>query len=1322
TLATLPTSGGSANISGSLAPLANKWSVYAVGTRSNGQQVWSAPFTTTVDWPAQPAATNVALGGAQANVRYFNSTTVSGFNWDTSTPDVTTTFTGNDTTGSQDWGAITTGGLSITPTNIPGITFDSSTVQSLKPGYEVKCWFYAPTDDFYEVAVMNLAWANSGTASVAIDGTTLPENNYSFGPRRLSPGWHELRMRSILTVNNWTSTQVRLRGGVSQDFSLIIPSLSASMGSGSNGTTPTINSVAQSPSPATGATVTLTANATGGGGSLTYHWSLLSAPPAVLARLGLYTEALTFSATGTSQPATTVTFTQPGNYVIGLRVAGATDSAFTTVPVSVQAAAPSMVLSTNGYTSNGYSNWLRGLPLNVYAYSKDQFGRRIDITPTVPGLPTVNWTTTDPNGSFQNISANGETAQFVSTSALPADASCYITATGTNGRTGSAYSYTSFATNLSPTAYGSAPFTITKPANSNALVFTALSSIDPESFMADPYLQSPLYPAVLTSFQWSVVSTPPGGTLALSGNDTQRITGVPSAPGAYVLRLTVTDQAGATLSQTMGFYVNADGSTTSPYRFSRQKLKVGETVFVSTNVLKGSGETYQMQTSADGGTTWQSCNSTVQSYADIDDDGILDPDYDQFIMTYGPVTMADDNRLFRIDFTKGGVTTIGVAGKITVSATTANRIRIKEVMSLGGKSTTYMPENAGSMTFTLTRTAGSSGAASADWVVYYDTSELTGTATWADGDNSDRPITIPIVNDNIPIDQWISFQINSATGAIIWPGSSSLDVGIVDDDNAGTAAFLSSSASVLESAGSVSLPVRRSGPFKGPLTVNYSTEAITALAGQDFTAVNGTLTWADGDTTDKQIVVPILSDNLVEGDEQFKVTLTEPVGTTPTTLGSTTVCTVTVKDAPYQQWQKAQWPASVPTVAIYSDYAVALKAMSPMVQFPLNETSGTLVAGLDANGTTVATGTLTNNGAGNYTLGQAGPRPLLWPGLPSTNTAVSFTTGTSVTGTPPYFTSNGASLNCGTANGLGSKLGSGFTVSMFIKTSITNREMIIAGGKRAGTNPNAFFVSLNRLNGATSTATPHAVRIYMAPQEANATFDYSVVFENTPTGSICDGQWHHLAITVPPFSDPGSLNNPRFYFDGEEVNALDVRGSESIGSSATFSDFSDTGFRLGADGSATPIKFFNGALDEFCFFSRELTATEIADLCAAEPPTTPPAYMAAAANPTGDGVPNLMKYAFGLNPRTAYTGPLTDTEIVDDRLSLIFSRLRDATDITYRVQASSDLVNWTNIWSSATDPYPGGLSPSVLLSVPDTEVIGAPGIAKRFLRLQVTQP
>lgn len=550
-----------------------------------------------------------------------------------------------------------------------------------------------------------------------------------------------------------------------------------------------------------------------------------------------------------------------------------------------------------------------------------------------------------------------------------------------------------------------------------------------------------------------------------------------------------------------------------------------------------------------------------------------------------------------------------------------------------------------------------------------------------------------------------------------------LELNIVDDDNPGVAALLSSAVSVSESAGSVSLPVRRSGCFKGPLTVNYSTENISAVADQDFTTANGTLTWADGDTTDKQIVVPIVSDNFIEGDETFKVTLTEPSGTTPSTLGDQTLCTVTIKDAPYQQWQKAQWPASVPTVAIYSDYAAALKTKSPMLQFPLNETSGTLVAGLNANGTTVANGTFTKNGTGNYTLGQVGPRPLLWSGLPGNNTAVSFTTGNSVTGTPPYFTGNGASLNCGTANGLGSKLGSGFTISMFIKTSITDREMVIAGGNRTGTNPTTLFVSLNRRHGTTTTGTPHAVRIYMAPQGVSASsfnLDYSVVFENTPTGSICDGQWHHLAITVPPFSVAGYLNNPRFYFDGEEVNALDVRGAESIAQTETFSDFSDTGFRLGADGSATPIKFFNGALDEFCFFSRVLSPQDIREICSAQPPSPPPSFMADSANPAGDGVPNLMKYALGLNPLTkASEADLATIQPQTNSVDFNFTRMRDATDIIYRVERRWDLMSgsWTEVYNSSADPF-GSTDPSITESL-NFDLQGNP---KAFFRLKITRP
>jgi hypothetical protein len=1610
TLATLPTSGGSANISGSLAPLANKWSVYAVGTRSNGQQVWSAPFSTTVDWPAQPAATNVALGGAQANVRYFNSTNGTGFNWDTSTPNVTTTFTGNDKTG----------GLSLTRTNIPGITFNSTTVESLKPGYEVKCWFYAPTDDFYEVTVLNLAYNNSAKASVAIDGVTLPQYDYVFGPRRLSPGWHELRIRATLTVNNWTSTQVRLRGGSSQGFSLIIPSVSASMGTGSPATTPQILSITPSTSPVTTTNVTLTANATIGGGTpaeragLTYHWSQLSGPKPV-----------TFSVTGAAgQPVTTAKFTQTGNYVFGLRVAGATDSAFTTIPVTVQAHALTMVLSTNGYT-----DWLRGLPLNVSAYSKDQFGSRIDITPTVPGQPTVNWTSTDPNGSFQNISANGETAQFVSLSALTANATCKLTATGTNGRTGSATTPNlTIATNASPKAL----FSIAQSGNTTAITFT--------NGFRTTTLDSPI---ALRTYHWSVVSTPPGGTLALGANGGTKISGIASAPGYYTVRHDVTDHAGTTASQTLTFHVDGAGAVTTQAALNNQTRHVGQSVFYQKSFPHGD-QTYQWQTSSDGGASWQNLSGTTTSESGLD----------KITMNYGPVTTADNGRQFRLNIARSGGVLTGLPSTITVVNPVGGTIRIDSILSTREEDI-EIPENAGSTTFTIRRVGGSSGAASAKWSISairdaekgVDFLAPNGTAngpysgnlTWADGDSSDRLITVPIVNDTLAEDsnfEYFQFNIHSATGASIGPvgntkGNESLDnCYILDDDNVGQAEFRAHTATVTESAGSITLPVQRLNSFAGNLTVNYTTQSQTAAAGQDFTAVSGTLTWTNGDTADKQIVVPILSDNLVEGGETFTVTLTAP-DTTPSSLGLNNACTVTIKDAPYQQWQKAWWPSAIPALPLFFDYETALRSLSPLVRFPLNETSGPTVAisaatsgasiryttdgstptstsgtlytspltisatttlkaiayksgmndsavstgvytisdggnialnkpasassrydaaygpnfgndgitsdgngwasasgaaadwwqvdlgsafninrvelvsrqnvdqpatrrnyevrasnnadmsnyvvlattgstafahqgtwsaavsnsnsyrylrvaktipessflaefraygfasivtaptfsaatgtyasaqpvtissttsgatiryttdgstpsatvgtvytspvniastatlkaiaymsgmtdsavttgdyiiggsnavaaptfspaagtylstqtvaGVDATGTTVANGNLTKTGTGgNYTLAQAGPRPSLWPGLESGNTALSFTTGTAVTSTPPRYTA-GASVNCGAANGLGSMLGSGFTISMFVKTSVTDREMTLVGGKRLGGLPTTFFVSLNHASNNNTACVPHAVRIYISPQGVNyKKLDFSIPMQNLPTGSICDGQWHHLAITVPELPSFGTTNYTRFYFDGVEVNTLDARGGNGFDIEATFSDFSDTGFRIGSDGSATPISFFNGALDEVAFIPRVLTAAEIANLCAAQPPTTPPAYTAAAANPTGDGVPNLMKYALGLSPLTHASGAdLPSIQPQTNSVDFNFTRRRDATDIIYQVERRWDLMSgsWTEVYSSSGDPF-GSTDPSMTESL-NFDLQGNP---KAFFRLKITRP
>jgi beta-glucanase (GH16 family) len=66
----------------------------------------------------------------------------------------------------------------------------------------------------------------------------------------------------------------------------------------------------------------------------------------------------------------------------------------------------------------------------------------------------------------------------------------------------------------------------------------------------------------------------------------------------------------------------------------------------------------------------------------------------------------------------------------------------------------------------------------------------------------------------------------------------------------------------------------------GPVAVQYTTQDGTARSGEDFTAVTaGTITFAAGET-EKRININVVADDAREGDDAFKVTLSNPSGAT----------------------------------------------------------------------------------------------------------------------------------------------------------------------------------------------------------------------------------------------------------------------------------------------------------------------------------------------------------------------------------------------------------------------------------------------------------
>ncbi|MEO1672465.1 MAG: PQQ-dependent sugar dehydrogenase, partial [Cyanobacteria bacterium J06631_2] len=63
----------------------------------------------------------------------------------------------------------------------------------------------------------------------------------------------------------------------------------------------------------------------------------------------------------------------------------------------------------------------------------------------------------------------------------------------------------------------------------------------------------------------------------------------------------------------------------------------------------------------------------------------------------------------------------------------------------------------------------------------------------------------------------------------------------------------------------------------GVVSIDYDTINATASAGDDYAASSGTITFADGETS-KTVTVPIVDDNVVEGNENFGFTIDNIVG------------------------------------------------------------------------------------------------------------------------------------------------------------------------------------------------------------------------------------------------------------------------------------------------------------------------------------------------------------------------------------------------------------------------------------------------------------
>lgn len=159
-----------------------------------------------------------------------------------------------------------------------------------------------------------------------------------------------------------------------------------------------------------------------------------------------------------------------------------------------------------------------------------------------------------------------------------------------------------------------------------------------------------------------------------------------------------------------------------------------------------------------------------------------------------------------------------------------------------------------------------------------------------------KEITISLRDDrDVEQDERILISLSGLGQNAAFGTNSTTVVNIVDNDYApGRVSLSATNYVVSEGEDEAVITVRRTGGNSGVLRVNYETIAGAAGAPFDFLEARGTLLWNDRDTAPRTIVIPILEDGLVEGNEQLTLRLSgfNPAGAT----GARTNAVVTIAD------------------------------------------------------------------------------------------------------------------------------------------------------------------------------------------------------------------------------------------------------------------------------------------------------------------------------------------------------------------------------------------------------------------------------------------
>ena len=191
-------------------------------------------------------------------------------------------------------------------------------------------------------------------------------------------------------------------------------------------------------------------------------------------------------------------------------------------------------------------------------------------------------------------------------------------------------------------------------------------------------------------------------------------------------------------------------------------------------------------------------------------------------------------------------------------------------------------EDAGSAVFSVRLSGESTAAVTVAYAtkdgtatVGADYTAVSGTLTFLTG-GSVQTLAVPVVDDGEEEgNETFTVRLSDVRNATLLDGDGRAT--IIDDDGLPPAelpALSIDDVTVTEDVGTAVFSVRLSGESTATVTVAYATADGTAIAGADYRARSGTLTFLSGGTM-QTLAVPVVDDGEEEEDETFTVRLSD---------------------------------------------------------------------------------------------------------------------------------------------------------------------------------------------------------------------------------------------------------------------------------------------------------------------------------------------------------------------------------------------------------------------------------------------------------------